>query len=281
MHPRTSPFVFKYLDLADRFVRVRLAGPSEAGIEMRPDLDRTGYRRAVIAACIEGYEKDTEAQITALHPEDPSSAEEVLYQLVVTVNPNLDIRSVSLRCEGATAQPAGELKVAPAADAAARRRNLRRKARGLVDRLGTRVFGQGEAVGRVAQAVRRAASGLEPLRGPLASLFFVGPTGTGKTELARELATELGGDGSLLRIDCGELGLGHETSRLVGAPPGFVGFEEGGHLTEGMRRTPRSVVLFDEVEKAHPGCTTCCCRYWKRASLSTVADTPCRSEIPS
>ena len=129
--------------------------------------------------------------------------------------------------------------------------NLGTLARRAEERLGQRVLGQAEAVLSVARAVRRAAAGLAGQRGPLATLLFVGPTGTGKTELARALAGELGGPRRLVRIDCGEFGGRHETSRLLGAPPGYVGHEHGGVLTQRLLRGQECVVLFDEIEKAH------------------------------
>jgi ATP-dependent Clp protease ATP-binding subunit ClpC len=119
-------------------------------------------------------------------------------------------------------------------------------------RLAKRVVGQAEAVASVARALRRAAAGLAGGRGPLARLLFVGPTGTGKTELARALAEELGGHRHLVRIDCSEFGGRHETSKLLGAPPGFVGHEHGGLLARRLTRMGACVLLFDEVEKAHP-----------------------------
>jgi ATP-dependent Clp protease ATP-binding subunit ClpB len=121
------------------------------------------------------------------------------------------------------------------------------------DRLHQRVVGQDEAVRAVASAVRRARSGLQDPNRPVGSFIFLGPTGVGKTELARALAEFLFDDeGSMIRIDMGEYQEKHTVSRLVGAPPGYVGYDEGGQLTEAVRRKPYSVVLFDEIEKAHP-----------------------------
>lgn len=116
-----------------------------------------------------------------------------------------------------------------------------------------RVIGQDEAVNAVAKAVRRARAGLKDPKRPIGSFFFLGPTGVGKTELARALAESLFGDEDLLiRIDMSEYMEKHAVSRLVGAPPGYVGYEEAGQLTEAVRRKPYSVILLDEIEKAHP-----------------------------
>jgi ATP-dependent Clp protease ATP-binding subunit ClpC len=120
-------------------------------------------------------------------------------------------------------------------------------------KLHERIVGQEEAVTAVARAVRRARAGLKDPRRPIGSFIFLGPTGVGKTELARALAEFLFGDeNALIRIDMSEYSERHTVSRLVGAPPGYVGFEEGGQLTEQVRRRPYSVVLLDEIEKAHP-----------------------------
>jgi len=116
-----------------------------------------------------------------------------------------------------------------------------------------RVVGQDDAVAAVARAVRRARAGLKDPKRPIGSFIFLGPTGVGKTELARALAEALFGDEeALVRIDMSEYMERHAVSRLVGAPPGYVGYEEGGQLTEAVRRKPYTVVLLDEIEKAHP-----------------------------
>jgi len=121
------------------------------------------------------------------------------------------------------------------------------------DILHDRVIGQDEAVKAVSRAIRRARAGLKDPKRPMGSFIFLGPTGVGKTELARALAESLFGDeNAVIRIDMSEYMEKHSTSRLVGAPPGYVGYEEGGQLTEKVRRKPYSVVLLDEIEKAHP-----------------------------
>jgi ATP-dependent Clp protease ATP-binding subunit ClpB len=123
----------------------------------------------------------------------------------------------------------------------------------LEDELHRRVVGQDEAVSAVANAVRRARAGLQDPNRPVGSFVFLGPTGVGKTETARALAQFLFDDErALVRLDMSEYGERHSVARMIGAPPGYVGFEEGGQLTEAVRRRPYSVVLFDEIEKAHP-----------------------------
>ena len=129
----------------------------------------------------------------------------------------------------------------------------RQNLRNLEDDLRKRVIGQDEAISAVARAIRRSRAGLKDPRRPIGSFLFLGPTGVGKTELARALATELfGGEANLIRLDMSEYMEPHTVSRLFGSPPGYVGYDEGGQLTEQVRRRPYSVILLDEVEKAHP-----------------------------
>ena len=121
------------------------------------------------------------------------------------------------------------------------------------ERLGARVVGQEEAVKAVSRAIRRARAGIQDPHRPIGSFLFLGPTGVGKTETAKALAEFLFDDESaVVRLDMSEYMEKHSVSRLIGAPPGYVGYEEGGMLTEAVRRKPYSVILFDEIEKAHP-----------------------------
>lgn len=121
---------------------------------------------------------------------------------------------------------------------------------GLEKRLTSRIFGQNEAVSQVVNAVKFSKAGLLEDNKPLASLLFVGPTGVGKTEIARSLAEELGM--KLIRFDMSEYGEKHAVAKLIGSPAGYVGYEEGGLLTETIRKTPSAVLLLDEIKKAHP-----------------------------
>ena len=129
----------------------------------------------------------------------------------------------------------------------------RQNLRNLEEDLRKRVIGQDEAIGAVARAIRRSRAGLKDPKRPIGSFLFLGPTGVGKTELAKALAAELfGGEENMIRFDMSEYMEPHTVARLFGSPPGYVGYDEGGQLTEQVRRRPYSVILFDEVEKAHP-----------------------------
>src|SRR5207253_2588567 len=120
------------------------------------------------------------------------------------------------------------------------------------ERLHQRVIGQDEAVSAVASALRRSRAGLADPNRPIGTFLFLGPTGVGKTELARALAEFMfDSEEAMVRLDMSEYMEKHTVSRLVGAPPGYVGYEEGGQLTEAVRRRPYCVILFDEIEKAH------------------------------
>ena len=123
----------------------------------------------------------------------------------------------------------------------------------LEEHLEESIIGQNEAIKEVAKAIRRGRSGISDPHRPIGSFLFMGPTGVGKTELAKVIAREVfGGEDALIKIDMSEFGEKHNVSRLVGAPAGYVGYDDGGKLTEAVRRRPYSVVLFDEIEKAHP-----------------------------
>ena len=135
------------------------------------------------------------------------------------------------------------------------------------DELHKRVIGQDEAIASVTRAIRRSRAGLKNPKRPIGSFIFLGPTGVGKTEVARSLARlSLRRQDAMIRIDMSEYMEKYAVSRLVGAPPGYVGYEEGGQLTEAVRRRPYSVVLLDEIEKAHPDVFNLLCKCSKTAA---------------
>ena len=245
--PRT---VHRYFELADSFVEVRELGGDGLELNSPKSLDRSTYRQLVLSTCLPEFDADPGDRISTLFPEDPLLAEDLLYQLCIDVNPQLAIHKVSI-----TSTPGGaSTALQPDTDSYTEfLKRLRSKQRSLEGRLLRQVFGQDEAVTALSQSVAKASVGLSTEGRPLGCFLFVGRTGTGKTELARTLSRELYGTEShngLIRIDCSEMGLPHEASKLTGAPPGYVGHESGGQLTEAIQANPESVVLFDEATSA-------------------------------
>ncbi|MCB2228604.1 MAG: ATP-dependent chaperone ClpB [Desulfarculaceae bacterium] len=191
---------------------------------------------------------------------DLNRVAEIRYGQLPQMEEMLTERQEALEGEGAMVKE--EVDAEDVAEVVARWTNIpvskllegeREKLLSMEDRIAQRVVGQTEAIVAVSNAVRRSRSGLQDPNRPIGSFIFMGPTGVGKTELARALAEFLFDDEqAMVRLDMSEFMEKHAVSRLIGAPPGYVGYEEGGYLTEAVRRRPYSVVLFDEIEKAHP-----------------------------
>jgi ATP-dependent Clp protease ATP-binding subunit ClpC len=253
-----STSVHRYFEPADSFVEVKLLDAEALELGAPAALDRQSYRRLVIQSCMPQFDDELANDLERLFPEDPLLAEDLLYSICVDVNPTLDIHRVRLReCSTQEVAEPEPMRSRPSQPDPVER--LAKVARTLERRLQRKVHGQSQAIRSVCRMVEKAAAGLSAPGRPLGCFLFVGRTGTGKTELARQLAKELGGDRShgratdnLIRIDCSEFASAHDYSKLIGSPPGYVGHDEGGQLTRSLEERPGAIVLFDEIEKAHP-----------------------------
>lgn len=236
--------VYKYFDLIDGFIRVKVLGQDvslsvlQKGVGEPPS--RREYRRLVVENCVIAVEEEVLPKVHSVYPEDTIAAEDLLYQICVDVNPNLEIHSVALPADGAQEESENEAMEC-----------FKKRAGLLKDAVLKELIGQDEAVHKICRSVRKAASGIGDPERPVGSFLLVGRTGTGKTELAKSIARNLYESNNLVRIDCSEFALPHETAKLIGAPPGYVGHNDGGTLTEALMRDPHAVVLFDEIEKGH------------------------------
>ncbi len=249
--------------LSDRYINDRFLPDKaidvmdEAGSALRLEASEKGIVSPTLISDLEKELADIQAQKeAAATSEDYEQAAKMRQQELVTLNKLDNARgqansSVSLMVtpehiahvvENWTGVPVSQMLEGE-------RQNLRN----LEEDLHKRVIGQDEAISAVARAIRRSRAGLKDPKRPIGSFLFLGPTGVGKTELAKALAAELfGGEENMLRFDMSEYMEPHTVARLFGSPPGYVGYDEGGQLTEQVRRRPYSVILFDEVEKAHP-----------------------------
>ena len=238
-------FPDKAIDLLDETgsrVRMRSADEPNALRELATALaDVQRERREAVEAAV--YDKAAAARMRELKLRSKLDADRSAWRRQLEANPvEIDARSVEQVLTAMTGIPAERISGGEAA-----------RLRTLHSHLSSRVIGQQEAVEKLSRAILRARTGLKDANRPIGVFLFVGPTGVGKTHLAKELSKWLFDERrGLIRIDMSEYGEKHNIARLIGSPPGYVGYGEGGQLSEAVRRRPYSVVLFDEIEKAHP-----------------------------
>ncbi len=254
-HPDAS-FVIKYFDLIDEFIKVRCCSEDLlAELHSTSVTNKASYRDRVVRSCVPTFENEILSAVGRMDEDyDLEIIEELLYQICIDVNPSLEIHQVSIPSPGGAsaekAQANDPFEARPGSDAA--RQQLFRRVNSLERSLKAQIIGQDEAINSLTRAVKKAAVGLKRPSSPIGTFLLVGRTGTGKTELAKALARNLFDDpNAMIRIDCSEYALPHEYAKLIGAPPGYSGHNEGGMLTEAVKKRPNCVVLFDEVEKAH------------------------------
>ncbi|MFJ4685303.1 ATP-dependent Clp protease ATP-binding subunit [Streptomyces sp. NPDC091377] len=253
----TDEAVVAAAELSDRYITSRFL-PDKA-IDL---MDQAAARVRLRAKTPLADTRDIEDRLAALNREKDQAVADEEYERAKEVRDRIKEAEAQLADTGAAEESTPKVTADDIAEVVARSTGIpvsqlteeeRERLMGLEDHLHERVVGQDEAITAVARSVRRARAGMSDPDRPVGSFLFLGPTGVGKTELARALAAALFGDEHrMIRLDMSEFQERHTVSRLVGAPPGYIGHDEAGQLTEAVRRQPYSVVLLDEVEKAHP-----------------------------
>ncbi len=245
--------VLKYCEALDEFVRIRVFADEEAKrvLENATMSNKAAFQRHVVRVAVLEHNPDLEGRVD--RPSRSATGQdlvELLYLLCVEVNPAFEIHQVSVPVPGA-----GNGKTEAGSQLPPRPRLTEEqldKLMTLDNELKKRVIGQEHAIDIVSRAVKKAGVGLRDPRRPVGAFLFVGHVGVGKTELAKAMAEYLYGSQSrLIRVDCSEYALPHEYAKLIGAPPGYIGHNEGGYLTEAAKELDEFIVLFDEIEKAH------------------------------
>lgn len=229
--------------LPDKAIDLLDEAGSKANLRLGPTDEKQLQERLIqIAKEKEQAAKEENYELAAKLRDEELKLEKQLEQGVNQERPVVDVADIEQIIAEKTGIPVGKLQA-----------DEKEKMKHLEENLAKKVIGQAEAVKKVAKAIRRSRAGLKAKHRPIGSFLFVGPTGVGKTELAKTLAEELfGTKDAMIRLDMSEYMEKHSVSKLIGSPPGYVGFEEAGQLTEKVRRNPYSIILLDEIEKAHP-----------------------------
>jgi len=245
--------VLKYCELIDEFIKIRVFSDENVSelLSIKTIPNRKAYQQLILNACIINYHDDVLPLFKKYNKVYKAEAiEELLYQICVEVNPHMEIHQVAIPFE----DQEGALTHLHLIQEQQLRNSseYHNKISKIEASLSKMVIGQTQAVTSVSQAIKKAAVGLKNPNRPIGVFLLVGPTGTGKTEMAKAVTRYLYGDLSkIVRVDCSEYALPHEYAKLIGAPPGYIGHNEGGFLTEAVKEKKNCVALFDEIEKAH------------------------------